>query len=146
VRLPIAFDERDGSLTVREEVRYEELALRSTEKKLVAQEAEAVLAEQRERAQKANWQRVDIRPGIGRRGYVIWKGVRVEVAADQVGPHWASVQEGSRIVIVPCERIVAVPAARAEASRASTPKSSLPTDLQTRLDRLSPALSKLLGK
>jgi ATP-dependent helicase HrpB len=146
VRLPITFNQADGSLTVREEVRYQELVLRAKESQVDAHEAEAVLAEQRVRAQNANWQRVDIQPGIGRRGYVIWRGVRVEVPADQAGPHWASVEEGSRTVIVPRERIAAVLVAKTEISGKVTHTSNLPANLQARLARLSPAVGKLLGK
>ncbi len=138
-RIPQALDKVQCLLTIREEVRYQELAIESRETQVDIPEALQVMAEQRKRAKLRSWHRVQVMPGIGRKAYVIWKGERITVTADAAGPHWASVYGNQSPKIIIRERIVILPGTEEAAV------SVLPSDLQSRVKRASSALAKLLG-
>ncbi len=138
VTLPLSLDKEHGVLNVRQVVRCQELILETLDKQVDIVEALQVIAEQKRRAKRNGWHRVNVAPGVRRKTHVIWHGEKVTVEAETAGPHWASVYGSQSPRIIIRERIVVLPGTE------DTEKQSLPAALQERLRRTAPALAKLL--
>ncbi|MFA6504399.1 MAG: helicase-related protein [Patescibacteria group bacterium] len=136
-RIPAALDRAGCELVIREVVTYQELVLESRETRVDIPDALQVVAEQKARAKLRAWHRVQVLPGIGRKEHVIWKGERIAVDAEDAGPHWASVYGEHSPKIVLREHIVDLVTLREEAT--------LPSGIQEKVRKLSPALAKLIG-
>jgi ATP-dependent helicase HrpB len=140
VRLPMELRKGDAFMTIREELRFQELVIESHMAQVDIPEALVVIAEQRQRAAAYCWHRVEVLPSVGSNTHAIWNGERLPVQAESAGPHWASIYGARSPKVILRERIVILPGTEVETER------PFPPGFENRVQRTSAAVAKLLGR
>lgn len=137
-QVPLELNKPNETVLVREERRYLELPIETTEHEVDIPAAIKAINSQRERAERSGWKRVTVEYGIAKKGVVKLNGERINVNAERTGLHWAQVSAKHPKVVL-MEPIVQLPGMDEIGEEAISPI------LKRKISNTSSALSKLLN-
>lgn len=137
LQIPLELNKDKETVLVREEQRYLDLPIETSEHEVDIPTAIKAIIAQRTRAKQSGWRRVNVEYGIAKKGVVKLNNSLVKVTAERVGPHWAKINAKEPKIII-LEPIVELPGMEESAGELLSPI------LKQKISKTSSALSKLL--